>query len=62
MNLVICALLTAQVCAQEPDEIARQIGIEMLRHPMIEHIAEHKRSIDWTPPGYLMVGYIVRAA
>lgn len=41
-----------QAFAGEPDAIARQIGLEMLR--------DHMRSIDWTPPGYFQIGFTVR--
>lgn len=52
---VTAAVMLAPVCAAEPDAIARAIGLDMLRTRMIEH-----RAVDWTPPGYFLVGYTVR--
>lgn len=46
--------------APEPDAITRQIGLEILKHRMIEHRAQQIRSINWTPPGYFLIGYTVR--
>jgi hypothetical protein len=49
---VTVTIMLASVHAAEPGEMARQIGLEMLR--------DHMLRIDWTPPGYFMVGYTVR--
>lgn len=43
----------------KPDPITRQIGLEMLRDVMRDRI---NTPINWTPPGYSMIGYPVRAA
>jgi len=49
---IAVTVMLVPVHAAESDEIARRIGLEMLR--------EHMLRIDWTPPGYFMVGYTVR--
>lgn len=51
--------MTSQAAAADEHEITRQIGLDMLRQRMIEQI-EQRRAIDWTPPGYFLVGYTVR--
>lgn len=50
--------MTSQAAADE-SEITRQIGLDLLRQRMLERI-EQQRAIDWTPPGYFLVGYTVR--
>ena len=50
--------MTSQAAADE-SEITRQIGLDMLRQRMLQQI-EQRRAIDWTPPGYFLVGYTVR--
>lgn len=59
-GLVVFGIMLVPVRAAEPDELTRAIGLEMLRQRMIEQRVEQARSIDWTPPGYFMVGYPVR--
>ena len=56
--LVGAAILTmaSPVQSADVDQITRQIGLEILRERMIEH----NRSINWTPPGYFNIGFVVR--
>lgn len=51
--------MTSQAAAADESEITRQIGLDLLRQRMIERI-EEQRAIDWTPPGYFLIGYTVR--
>lgn len=54
-----CLSVSTVAAAGEPSEITRQIGLDMLRQRMLEQI-EQRRAIDWTPPGYFLIGYTVR--
>ena len=58
--VAVAAALAAPVRAADPGPIARLIGLEMLRIEMVEQNRLHQLEIDWTPPGYFMVGYPVR--
>lgn len=53
--VVVFSVLTMSQAAADEFEITRQIGLDMLRQRMLQH-----RAIDWTPPGYFLVGYTVR--
>lgn len=50
--VAIALLMATAGHAAEPDAITRQLGLEQLR----QHILE----INYTPPGYFLVGYTVR--
>lgn len=59
-KLILAAVLVTAAHAaraEEPDAITRLIGYDMLRQVMTDHI---NTPIDWTPPGYFMIGYDVR--
>lgn len=58
-NIVRSVLTMTSQAAADESEITRQIGLDMLRQRMLEQI-ELRRAIDWTPPGYFLVGYTVR--
>ena len=53
---VFAITATVMLLPVHADPITRQIGLEILKEKMIEH----NRSINWTPPGYFLVGYTVR--
>ena len=59
--VLLTCLCGASHAADGPDEVTRQLGLEMLRERMIEQRAEHERAINWQPPGYFLSGRTVRA-